>query len=91
VAALAAAKDATPGQIALALAAGPEPMDRAHPGTRRRERLQENASATQVPLSADEVADLNTTAARIGVHGNRYNDMHMSFLRHRRNFIATTP
>jgi aryl-alcohol dehydrogenase-like predicted oxidoreductase len=49
------------------------------PGTRRRERLQENG-ATEVALSADEVADLDTTAARIGVHGNRYNDMHMSLV-----------
>jgi hypothetical protein len=34
------------------------------PGTRRRERLEENAAATQVALSADEVAELNATAAR---------------------------
>jgi hypothetical protein len=33
-----------------------------------------------VALPADEVADLDTTAARIGVHGNRYNDMHMSLV-----------
>jgi hypothetical protein len=33
-----------------------------------------------VALSADEVADLDTTTARIGVHGNRYNDMHMSLV-----------
>jgi len=33
-----------------------------------------------VPLSADEVADLNTTAARIGVHGNRYNDLHLGLI-----------
>ncbi len=36
--------------------------------------------ATQVALSADEVADLDTAAARIGVHGNRYNDLHMSLV-----------
>ena len=50
------------------------------PGTRPRERLAENATATQVALSADEIADLNTAAARIGVHGNRYNDHHMSLV-----------
>ena len=50
------------------------------PGTRRRERLEENAAATQVALSADEVADLNNAPARIGVHGNRYNDHHMSLV-----------
>jgi aryl-alcohol dehydrogenase-like predicted oxidoreductase len=49
-------------------------------GTRRRERLAGNAAATRVALSAYEIADLNTAAARIGVHGNRYNDYHMSLV-----------
>ena len=80
VARLAAAKGATPGQIALAWLLTQHPWIVPIPGTRRRERLRENADATQVPLSADEVADLNTTAARIGVHGNRYNDTHMSLV-----------
>jgi hypothetical protein len=31
-------------------------------------------------LSADEVADLNDVAARIGVAGNRYNDQGMSLV-----------
>ena len=53
------------------------PSWRRSPDDRRRERLAENAAATQVVLSADEVADLNITAARIGVHGDRYNDLHM--------------
>ena len=42
------------------------------PATGRREPLAENAAATQVALSADEVADLSTTEARIGVDGSRY-------------------
>ena len=29
-------------------------------------------------LSADEIADLNTLADRIGVHGNRYSDYRMA-------------
>ena len=33
------------------------------PGTRRLERVEENAAATSVALSADEVADLNALAA----------------------------
>jgi aryl-alcohol dehydrogenase-like predicted oxidoreductase len=80
VARLAAAKDATPGQIALAWLLAQQPWIAPIPGTRRRERLAENAGATQMALSADEVADLNTTAARIGVHGNRYNDAQMSMV-----------
>ena len=80
VAALATAKSATPGQIALAWLLAQQPWIAPIPGTRRNERVRENAGATQVALSADEVADLNTTAARIGVHGNRYNDTHLSLV-----------
>ena len=50
------------------------------PGTRRRERLTENATSTEVALSADEIADLSTMASRLGVHGNRYNDLHMDLV-----------
>jgi diketogulonate reductase-like aldo/keto reductase len=46
------------------------------PGTRRRNRIDENAGSTQVALSADEVADLDGLAARIGVRGDRYNAVH---------------
>jgi len=37
-------------------------------------------AATQVALSADEVADLNGLAERIGIRGDRYNPEHMAFL-----------
>jgi aryl-alcohol dehydrogenase-like predicted oxidoreductase len=80
VTALARVRDATPGQVALAWLLAQHRQIVPIPGTRRRERLQENAATTQVALSADEIADLNTTAARIGVHGNRYNDLHMSLV-----------
>jgi len=80
VTALAQAKGATPGQIALAWLLAQHRQIVPIPGTRRRERLEENAAATQVALSADEVADLNNAPARIGVHGNRYNDHHMSLV-----------
>ena len=43
------------------------------PGTRRTERIAENAGATSVALSADELADLDSLAARVGVAGDRYN------------------
>lgn len=50
------------------------------PGTRRTSRIQENAGATAAPLSADEIADLDALAQRVGVHGNRYNDVHMGYV-----------
>jgi aryl-alcohol dehydrogenase-like predicted oxidoreductase len=80
VASLAQARQATAGQIALAWLLAQRPWIVPIPGTRRRGRLEENAAATRVALSADEVADLSTTAARIGVHGNRYNDQHLALV-----------
>lgn len=71
---LAEAKGATPGQVALAWLLAQQPWIVPIPGTRRLTRIEENLAATGVPLSADEVADLNALTARIGVHGNRYND-----------------
>jgi aryl-alcohol dehydrogenase-like predicted oxidoreductase len=74
------AKGASPGQVALAWLLAQQPWIAPIPGTRRIERLQENAGATQVALSADEVADLDATAGRLGVQGNRYNETGMSMV-----------
>ncbi|MFC4615752.1 aldo/keto reductase [Cellulomonas algicola] len=80
VRALAASKDATPGQVALAWLLAQQPWVVPIPGTRRIERVAENAGATALALSADEVADLDGLAARVGVAGNRYNDAGMSMV-----------
>ena len=80
VAELARCKGATPGQIALAWLLAQQPWIVPIPGTRRTSRIQENAGATQVPLSADELADLDTIAGRIGIHGDRYDATHMSYV-----------
>ncbi|TAM66011.1 MAG: aldo/keto reductase [Microbacteriaceae bacterium] len=77
---LASAKGATPGQVALAWLLAQQPWIVPIPGTRRRTWLEENAGATTVSLSADDVADLNALASKIGVVGNRYNDLHMGYL-----------
>ncbi|WP_433794823.1 aldo/keto reductase [Actinoplanes sp. CA-252034] len=77
---LARAKDATPGQVALAWLLAQHSGIVPIPGTRRLERIEENAAAVRVPLSADELADLNELAARVGVQGNRYNEQHMSLV-----------
>ncbi|MGJ3192121.1 aldo/keto reductase [Paenarthrobacter sp. FR1] len=77
---LAAAKGATPGQIALAWLLMQQPWIVPIPGTRRTERIQENAAATQVALSADERADLDAIVRSIGVHGDRYNAQHMGYV-----------
>ncbi|MFF3846483.1 aldo/keto reductase [Streptomyces sp. NPDC002328] len=77
---LAQAKDATPGQVALAWLLAQHPSIVPIPGTRRTARIEENIGATQLPLSADELADLNELAGRVGVQGNRYNEHHMSLV-----------
>ncbi|MEU5599272.1 aldo/keto reductase [Streptomyces sp. NPDC020298] len=80
IAALAQAKDATPGQVALAWLLARHPSIVPIPGTRRIARVDENIGAAQLPLSADELADLNELAGEVGVQGDRYNEHHMSLL-----------
>jgi aryl-alcohol dehydrogenase-like predicted oxidoreductase len=78
VRAVASAREASPGQVALAWLLAQHPFIVPIPGTRRRERIDENAGATAVALSADDIADLNALAATIGVAGNRYDDAGMA-------------
>lgn len=71
---------ATPGQVALAWLLAQQRWIVPIPGTRRIERVEENAAATQVALSADQLAELDALAARIGVAGDRYNAAHMALI-----------
>ncbi len=79
---LAEQRGATPGQIALAWLLAQQPWIVPIPGTRRTSRVVENAASTAVALSADDLADLDTLAARLGVHGDRYNEFHMRLVGH---------
>ncbi|WP_045731540.1 aldo/keto reductase [Pseudarthrobacter chlorophenolicus] len=80
VRALAGARGATAGQVALAWLLAQHPFIAPIPGTRRRERIDENAAATTVALSADDVADLNGLASRLGVAGDRYDENGMKMV-----------
>jgi aryl-alcohol dehydrogenase-like predicted oxidoreductase len=80
VAGLARAKGATPGQVALAWLLAQQRWIVPIPGTRRIERIEENVGATAVALSADEVADLDAIATRIGISGDRYGAQHMGYV-----------
>ena len=71
---LAEARGATPGQVALAWLLAQQPWIVPIPGTRRLSRVQENAGASAVALSADERAELDHLTEEVGVAGNRYND-----------------
>jgi aryl-alcohol dehydrogenase-like predicted oxidoreductase len=72
VQAVASAKGAKPGQVALAwlLAQGPDvaPI----PGTKRRTYLEENLGALKVRLSKEELNTLEAAAPRGAVAGERY-------------------
>ncbi len=80
VRALAAERGATPGQVALAWLLAQHPFIVPIPGTRRRERIDENAASTEVSLSADDISDLDLLVERIGVAGNRYDDAGMAMV-----------
>jgi aryl-alcohol dehydrogenase-like predicted oxidoreductase len=69
---IAAAKDATPAQIALAWLLAQKPWIVPIPGTRRLERLEENLGAADLQLTAADLTEIDTAAAGITVEGERY-------------------
>lgn len=73
--ALAEQRKVTPSQLALAwvLAQGHDIVP--IPGTKRRKYLEENAAASDLELSAAELAELETLAPRGVAAGDRYGDM----------------
>ena len=70
--AIAARKHATPAQIALAWLLAQKPFIVPIPGTTKLPRLEENIGAVTIELSADDLREIATAAARIAVHGERY-------------------
>ncbi len=80
VTALAQSRGATPAQIALAWLLAQQPWVVPIPGTRRTSRIAENAGAADIELTADDVAALSALASQVGVHGDRYNEVHNRFI-----------
>jgi aryl-alcohol dehydrogenase-like predicted oxidoreductase len=72
LATIAAQKDATPAQIALAWLLAQKPWIAPIPGTRRPERLAENLGAADVDLTEDDLRDIEDASAKITVLGARY-------------------
>jgi len=77
---VAAARGATPGQVALAwlLARGEDVVP--IPGTKRRSFLEENVAAASLRLGAAEIGRLHAALAPERVAGPRYNERHASFI-----------
>jgi len=70
--AIAAAKRATPAQLALAWLLSRKPWIVPIPGTTKLHRLEENLGAAGVELSADELAAIEGALARVEIQGARY-------------------
>ena len=67
-------KKATTAQIALAWLLAQKPWIVPIPGTTKLNRLEENIGAVSLQLTPDDLREIDTTAARITVHGARYPD-----------------
>jgi aryl-alcohol dehydrogenase-like predicted oxidoreductase len=70
----AAAKKATPAQIALAWVLAQKPWIVPIPGTTKLHRLEENLGAVDVTLSADDLRELEDITRQIEVQGARYSE-----------------
>lgn len=77
---IAARKDATPAQIALAWLLSQRPWIVPIPGTTKLYRLEENLAAASVNLSADDLVLIENSLARLQVHGARYAPAHQRFI-----------
>lgn len=69
---LAARKNATPAQIALAWLLAQRPWIVPIPGTTRPERLAENLAASSLELGGEDLLEIGEAASRISIQGERY-------------------
>lgn len=69
---LAAAKGATPAQVALAWLLAQKPWIVPIPGTTRLHRLEENLGAAGITLSPDDLREIDEASAKVAVQGARY-------------------
>ncbi|HEV7658383.1 MAG TPA: aldo/keto reductase [Allosphingosinicella sp.] len=69
---IAAAKGATPAQIAIAWLLAQKPWIVPIPGTTKLHRLEENLGAASVALTAEDLSEIEDSLAGIEVQGNRY-------------------
>jgi aryl-alcohol dehydrogenase-like predicted oxidoreductase len=65
-------KPATPAQIALAWLLAQKPWIVPIPGTTKMHRLEENLAAADVPLTREELLDIDSAMSSINVQGDRY-------------------
>jgi aryl-alcohol dehydrogenase-like predicted oxidoreductase len=68
---IAAAKEATPAQIALAWLLAQQPWIVPIPGTRQLHRLEENLGAAEIDLTPHDLRAIDTATSDIAIHGAR--------------------
>jgi len=71
---IAAEKQATPAQVALAWLLARRPWIVPIPGTTKLHRLEENLGAVDVELTADDLREIEDASSRITVQGARYSE-----------------
>lgn len=74
IAEIAAKKDATPAQIALAWLLTQKPWIVPIPGTTKMHRMQENNAATKIELTTNDLQELETATMQVAIQGARYNE-----------------
>ncbi len=72
LAAIAAEKQATPAQIALAWLLAQKPWIAPIPGTTKLERLEENIGSVDITLTSDDLKNINEAISKIEIQGERY-------------------
>jgi len=77
---VAAREKATPAQVSLAWLLAQKSFIVPIPGTRNLDHLDENLGAINVQLSSSDLNDIETTFAKIEMHGGRMNEMQMTFV-----------
>jgi aryl-alcohol dehydrogenase-like predicted oxidoreductase len=70
---IAAQKQVTPAQIALAWLLAQKPWIVPIPGTTKRSRLEENLAAVAIELTSDDLGEIESAASQITVQGARGN------------------
>jgi len=71
---IAAMKQATPAQIALAWLLAQKPWVTPIPGTTKLHRLEENLGAVDIELTPDDLQEIEKLSSKIKVHGARYSE-----------------
>ena len=77
---VAATKNATPAQIALAWLLAKKPFIVSIPGTRNIDYLSENLGALTVELTPAELHQIETEFSTITVHGERMDEANMALV-----------